>query len=105
MSAAQARLVVAFTESALPGLVDGSLRPIVDRVYHVEDVAAAHRYVESNDSIGKVILTWNRGMHSQTKQRRPPFARHCVAYTRSAERAGRIADGPAAVTVTERAQV
>ena len=49
-----------FSKDALPGFEDGSLQPIIDRVYHMSDAAAAHRHIESNESIGKVILTWDR---------------------------------------------
>jgi NADPH:quinone reductase-like Zn-dependent oxidoreductase len=34
----------------------GQLRPIVDRVMPIAEAAAAHKYVESNDGFGKVVL-------------------------------------------------
>ncbi len=35
----------------------GELRPIVDSIYSWEEVAEAHRYMESNANIGKIVLT------------------------------------------------
>ena len=34
----------------------GVLRAVVDRVYRLDDIADAHRRMESNESFGKVIL-------------------------------------------------
>jgi NADPH:quinone reductase-like Zn-dependent oxidoreductase len=39
------------------GLADGSLRPIVDRTFPLEAIVEAHRYLESNQQIGKVVVT------------------------------------------------
>lgn len=49
-------LVRAFTEWAVPRFADGTLRPIVDRVVPLEDVASAHERVGANDAVGKVVL-------------------------------------------------
>ena len=35
----------------------GHLNPIVDRVFKLDDIVAAHRYVESGVQIGKVVVT------------------------------------------------
>jgi NADPH:quinone reductase-like Zn-dependent oxidoreductase len=40
-----------------PGFADGSLRPIIDRVYPLDDIAEAHRHMESSAHIGKIVLT------------------------------------------------
>lgn len=38
-------------------LACGSLcRPVVDRVFPLEEVQAAHEYMESNQNIGKILL-------------------------------------------------
>lgn len=36
----------------------GGLRPVVDRVMHMTECAEAHRVMESNDTVGKIILAW-----------------------------------------------
>ncbi len=45
----------AFVRDILPD-VGTTYRPVVDRVFDVADVAAAHEYLELNESFGKVIL-------------------------------------------------
>jgi NADPH2:quinone reductase len=45
-----------FTLSVVPLLADGRVRPNVDRVFDFQDVRAAHEYLESNESFGKVVL-------------------------------------------------
>jgi len=39
------------------GLADGSLRPIIARKFPLEQIVEAHRYLESNQQIGKVVVT------------------------------------------------
>jgi NADPH:quinone reductase-like Zn-dependent oxidoreductase len=46
----------AFRIGVIPLLVSGAVRPTVDRVFGLQDVRAAHEYLESNESFGKVIL-------------------------------------------------
>jgi putative PIG3 family NAD(P)H quinone oxidoreductase len=44
-------------EQHLWPLVDaGKIKPVVDRVYSIEDVAEAHRRMESSEHIGKIVL-------------------------------------------------
>jgi putative PIG3 family NAD(P)H quinone oxidoreductase len=45
-----------FKKRWLPMLVDGTIQPIIDRVYPWQDVVAAHTHMESNENIGKIIL-------------------------------------------------
>ncbi len=40
----------------LPGLADGSLRPIVDRVLPLDEVVEAHRLMEAGGHFGKIAL-------------------------------------------------
>jgi len=39
------------------GLDDGSLKPIIARNFPFEEIAEAHRYLESNEQFGKVVVT------------------------------------------------
>jgi NADPH:quinone reductase-like Zn-dependent oxidoreductase len=35
----------------------GQLRPKIAKTFHFEDVVEAHEYMESNEQIGKIVLT------------------------------------------------
>ncbi|HEY1380731.1 MAG TPA: zinc-dependent alcohol dehydrogenase family protein [Gemmataceae bacterium] len=39
------------------GLADGSLKPIIARTFPLGEIVDAHRYLESNQQIGKVVVT------------------------------------------------
>lgn len=45
-----------FADFALPLFENGSLRPNLDRVFKIDEIAKAHEYLESNESFGKVVL-------------------------------------------------
>ncbi|MFI7442284.1 zinc-dependent alcohol dehydrogenase family protein [Nonomuraea indica] len=38
------------------GLRTGAFRPVVDRVFPLEDIVAAHRHMESNTQVGKIVV-------------------------------------------------
>lgn len=38
------------------GLAEGTLSPVIDRTFAFEETAAAHRYLESNVQVGKVVV-------------------------------------------------
>jgi putative PIG3 family NAD(P)H quinone oxidoreductase len=40
----------------LPLFADGQLHPVVDRVFPLDEVVAAHRYMEENRNAGKIVL-------------------------------------------------
>jgi len=46
-----------FRERWLPLLAEGRLRPVVDSVYPLEQVARAHEALEANRNFGKIILS------------------------------------------------
>ena len=52
-SDARARLV----DYVASGLADGSLRPVIDRIFPLDEIIEAHRYLESNQQLGKIIVT------------------------------------------------
>jgi len=45
-----------FVAQVIPLLIDGRARPNLDQVFPFEEVQSAHRYLESNQSFGKVVL-------------------------------------------------
>jgi putative PIG3 family NAD(P)H quinone oxidoreductase len=45
-----------FADHVVPLLADGIVRPVVDRVYKLEEVREAHLRMESNESFGKIVL-------------------------------------------------
>ena len=45
-----------FANHVVPLLADGIVRPVIDRVYKLEEVREAHLRMESNESFGKIVL-------------------------------------------------
>jgi NADPH:quinone reductase-like Zn-dependent oxidoreductase len=43
-------------QQVVPLLASGQVRPVIDKVFNMADVRAAHERVESNESFGKVVL-------------------------------------------------
>jgi NADPH:quinone reductase-like Zn-dependent oxidoreductase len=39
------------------GLADGSLKPIIAKAFPLEQIVEAHRYLESNQQFGKIVVT------------------------------------------------
>jgi NADPH:quinone reductase-like Zn-dependent oxidoreductase len=35
----------------------GAFRPVVDRAFALEEIAAAHRYMEAGAQVGKIVVT------------------------------------------------
>jgi NADPH:quinone reductase len=46
-----------FAEHVVPLLESGSVKPVVDSVFKMDEVREAHRRIETNETFGKVILT------------------------------------------------
>ena len=46
-----------FAADLLPGLADGRLRPLIDRVFPLREALAAQTYLASNAQVGKIVLT------------------------------------------------
>jgi NADPH:quinone reductase-like Zn-dependent oxidoreductase len=41
----------------LQGLARGKLKPVIDRIFPFDEIAEANRYLESNQQVGKVVVT------------------------------------------------
>jgi NADPH:quinone reductase-like Zn-dependent oxidoreductase len=39
------------------GLMDGSLKPLIARTFPLDRIVEAHRCLESNQQVGKVVVT------------------------------------------------
>ncbi|XP_044022685.1 quinone oxidoreductase PIG3 isoform X1 [Siniperca chuatsi] len=54
----KADLVKAFSRRVLPYFSDqpASLRPVIDSTFNLEDIADAHRHMEANKNMGKIII-------------------------------------------------
>ena len=45
-----------FLSELLPRFDDGTLRPVIDSRYALEDIAEAHNYMATNANIGKILI-------------------------------------------------
>ena len=52
----KATLIQAFNHRVMPLFADETIRPIIDRVFPLDQVGAAHAYMESNANFGKIVL-------------------------------------------------
>ena len=48
-----------FASSVLPLVSRGAIRPVIDRVYPVDEIREAHERMESNVGLGKIVLTFS----------------------------------------------
>jgi NADPH:quinone reductase-like Zn-dependent oxidoreductase len=44
-------------DAILTGLAAGKLKPVIDRTFTLDQIVEAHRYLESNQQVGKVVVT------------------------------------------------
>jgi NADPH:quinone reductase-like Zn-dependent oxidoreductase len=51
------KLFAAAKAYVLAGLENGSLRPQIAKTFSFDEIVAAHRYLESNQQVGKVVVT------------------------------------------------
>ncbi|GAA1508560.1 NAD(P)H-quinone oxidoreductase [Nocardioides humi] len=56
----KARICASVVENVWPLVADGTIRPVVSAVLSLDDVADAHRMIESGEAVGKVLLTPER---------------------------------------------
>jgi NADPH:quinone reductase-like Zn-dependent oxidoreductase len=38
------------------GLAEGKLKPVIDKVFSIDDIVASHNYLESNQQFGKIVV-------------------------------------------------
>jgi NADPH:quinone reductase-like Zn-dependent oxidoreductase len=44
-------------EFVVAGLASGKLKPVIAKMFPFEQIVDAHRYLESNQQIGKIVVT------------------------------------------------
>jgi NADPH:quinone reductase-like Zn-dependent oxidoreductase len=54
--AMRAEATQGFDRDVLPAIIDGRIKPVIDRVFAFDDLPAAKAYVESGAQIGKVVV-------------------------------------------------
>lgn len=54
----KARLTHEFVEYTAPQFADGTLQPVVDRIFSFDEADAAHAYMAENRTRGKIVLVW-----------------------------------------------
>jgi len=52
----KAQLAASFARDCLAGFSDGRLKPVLDSVFPIEEIAQAHKKMEANTNIGKIVL-------------------------------------------------
>ena len=52
-----AEVMRAFSQHVVPLFGAGKLRPVIDKTFKISEIQEAHRYQESNQSFGKLVLT------------------------------------------------
>jgi putative PIG3 family NAD(P)H quinone oxidoreductase len=55
----KAALVRSFREIVVPMFERGAARPVLDRVFPMTAAPEAHRYIETNQNFGSVVLSWS----------------------------------------------
>ena len=41
----------------LRGLASGNLKPVISKTFPLAQIVEAHRYLESNQQVGKIVVT------------------------------------------------
>ncbi len=54
----KAKIAAQLKERVWPYLEDGSIKPVVHRVFSAEQAADAHALMESSTHVGKIVLNW-----------------------------------------------
>lgn len=49
-------LIASFANTRLPEFAKGTLKPIIDKEFKLSEVVEAHKFMEANGNIGKIVL-------------------------------------------------
>jgi NADPH:quinone reductase-like Zn-dependent oxidoreductase len=52
----RAETVAGFTRDVLPAFADGRIRPVIDKVFPLDELPAAKAYMESDAQLGKIVV-------------------------------------------------
>lgn len=52
----KAAATIRFAAEVIPAIESGAIRPVIDRRYPLADIAEAHRYLETNANVGKILI-------------------------------------------------
>jgi NADPH:quinone reductase-like Zn-dependent oxidoreductase len=47
------------------GMAEGQLNPLISKSFSLDEIVAAHRYLESNQQIGKIVVTTGSESHGR----------------------------------------
>jgi NADPH:quinone reductase-like Zn-dependent oxidoreductase len=50
-------ITMAFANEVVPLFAQGTVQPVIDSVFPLDQIQDAHRRLESNETFGKVVLT------------------------------------------------
>jgi len=53
----KATLIQAFNRRVVPLFANETIQPVIDRVFPLEEVSAAHELMEANANFGKIVLS------------------------------------------------
>ncbi|MFV0508164.1 MAG: zinc-binding dehydrogenase, partial [Shewanella algae] len=54
--AEKGEIITEFTRRALPKFADRTIVPIIEKVFPLDEVAAAHQMMEADSHFGKIVL-------------------------------------------------
>jgi NADPH2:quinone reductase len=54
----KAAIASACLQQVWPLLEQGRIRPVIHSTFAAQDASAAHALMESNQHVGKIVLTW-----------------------------------------------
>ena len=64
----KAELVQEFTKTAIPEFASGKLTTIVDSVFPMDQIQLAHKRMEANENIGKIVIQMPSKEQEKTRE-------------------------------------